>query len=102
VSAHTPGPWRAERRERPTWWVRTDQIVIAETLCCNDQANARLIAVAPDLLDVAERIAEPFEDFDGIESMDAADFGDRAASIWAAVEAARAAIKRVLGKETDV
>ena len=59
---HTPGPWKAEKFEhvrsntRHQWFVcNTDgkNIVIFDLSGPNQEANARLIAAAPDLLRVA-------------------------------------------------
>ncbi len=58
MSAHTPGPWRVERQNpSPTtgeWMIAgTKPGYLAEVRDCGSgdvQANARLIAAAPDLL----------------------------------------------------
>lgn len=62
---HTPGPWRADRRSILAGNVRCIAEVYsgaAESLAQAD-ANKRLIAAAPDLLDVVIRLLR--EDADG-------------------------------------
>lgn len=84
MSAHTPGPWMAEASILAP---RTGALVgvyvaqqrsdgtpdgrvcecFGNCLVTTDEAlaaNARLIAAAPDLLDVARRVAEYFADTD--------------------------------------
>ena len=56
-------------------------------------ANARLIAAAPNLLAACEELANIFPEY-SISEMDAADFKDRANTIWVAVQSAKAAIKK--------
>ena len=53
---HTPGPWfrRSPSRSKVWWIVREDGKRLAQVLCShdvNDDANAHLIASAPDLLE---------------------------------------------------
>ena len=56
MSAHTPGPWKVETRTTRGEFVRTTHITtpdgshLANVGPCNIDANARLIASAPDLL----------------------------------------------------
>lgn len=62
MSGHTPGPWRAlDRRAGPNreWVVhRADGPIIA--LAAIGEADARLIAAAPELLEVAKLAFERF------------------------------------------
>ena len=51
---HTPGPWEAKRGEDPQWNVWAEKQAVACTAHGNDEANARLIAAAPDLLATCE------------------------------------------------
>lgn len=59
--AHTPGPWRVHRNKR----LRPSKIESKEGRLCtfhtcdpNIEANARLIAVAPELLEALEATIE--------------------------------------------
>lgn len=67
-TSHTPGPWRADRNVEGDWeihaatehselsfWIAT---VHAETPKEQTEANARLIAAAPELLEIARRALE--------------------------------------------
>lgn len=64
MNAHTPGPWRIESRGSHNPLIETDGLTVAEVLddCHPDteqqEANARLIAAAPDLLEYAKLEAE--------------------------------------------
>ncbi len=55
---HTPGPWEAEGGASdapdPRWQIFTESLILAVTCGGNDQANARLIAAAPELLDACK------------------------------------------------
>lgn len=55
-TSHTPGPWRITRDQTPGQFVTIDKVRDAHnsvicTLHVNAEANARLIAAAPDLLE---------------------------------------------------
>jgi hypothetical protein len=57
--AYTPGPWVAKISEDPQWKVThsgQDFSVICQTSQRNDEANAKLIAAAPELLEALEFI----------------------------------------------
>jgi len=65
--AHTPGPWYAKRIGRSTFWTVTldpedDHGDIANLLrklgSVDNEADARLIAAAPDLLEALRPFAE--------------------------------------------
>ena len=71
MSGHTPGPWNyryrftegdRENKQIDAYAVTADMgnVTICETLfsCADDEANARLIAVAPDLLEALEEIVD--------------------------------------------
>ena len=47
---HTPGPWSLWGKAAPSQVIAADGVFVAQTLGGNDEANARLISVAPDLL----------------------------------------------------
>jgi hypothetical protein len=57
MSARTPGPWRIDRRRirgqfvTETHIISVDKSHIAEVRPCATEANAKLIASAPDLLE---------------------------------------------------
>lgn len=67
--SHTPGPWTAHKHgPNPWWYVRSASREVAEVELCaiwNDpkrpgtvvEANAHLIAAAPDLLALARKLA---------------------------------------------
>ncbi len=58
----TPGPWDAENSygDDPRWWIypKGGATTICSTANSNDEANARLIAKAPELLEMLQEIAE--------------------------------------------
>jgi hypothetical protein len=68
MSAHTPGPWRAKkatvRGEVNEWYVTDDDGVAVIASCVTDiagepsEANARLIAAAPDTAAERDRLRE--------------------------------------------
>jgi hypothetical protein len=57
--SHTPGPWKAQPAGYPTrqWDIVADsgRRNVAETIC-DHEANARLIAAAPELLAACEGV----------------------------------------------
>lgn len=67
---HTPGPWFTKREGFSTVWVeaRLRAGVIQEVAACGpteagqeqQEANARLIAAAPELLAVVEQFLRPY------------------------------------------
>ena len=80
-AAHTPGPWvasrdtyrdRAHRRDAVAAWVErreADDLWIVEagdgsSVLVGGEANARLIAAAPDLLAACEAALRAFEDME--------------------------------------
>ncbi len=64
MSTHTPGPWRIEPPKGGlcAWTIEADRAVafIARTIDRNaeEDANARLIALAPDMLNAIEKLVE--------------------------------------------
>lgn len=68
MSGHTPGPWFEHREGFSTVYVeaRIDGGLIQEVAACGpthkgheeQQANARLIAAAPELLDALQRLSD--------------------------------------------
>ena len=81
---HTPGTWVADGLEVK---VEDDGWVLAEVIDTNDEgaANARLIAAAPELLDVLERIVR----YQLIPDH------------WTTAETARAVIAKATGTEEE-
>ncbi len=75
--AHTPGPWRIERGKKYgdflIWSARGETEVSSHwiaTLKCEscpaqEEANARLMAAAPDMLEALEPFVEVYEHFIG-------------------------------------
>lgn len=78
-SAHTPGPWKLEEKfdgsyivpEKTTPQERQDygEVVIACLLRPNKEANARLIAAAPDLLAACLLALEEGDDYIALEAI---------------------------------
>lgn len=88
MSKHTPGPWKATFKagtyliQSPEW--RT--IALAGYTDSEDDANARLIAAAPDLLEAIRSMVDMFE-----RHIDGREGPDDAAARW---DKARAAIAK--------
>lgn len=59
MNKYTPGPWSVEARKGETWVCRSDSAVLARIAAAkgSQQANARLIAAAPDLLEALKRLS---------------------------------------------
>jgi hypothetical protein len=62
MSKHTKGPWVAVERQRKLWVLTnpdskpfTGQVIAQQTTCPDWEANARLIAAAPELLATCEQ-----------------------------------------------
>lgn len=61
MATHTPGPWKAQRLESFSYAIHTDYVhdrghdcnIVREVRC---EANALLIAAAPELLDALETL----------------------------------------------
>jgi hypothetical protein len=97
MSAHTPGPWSVEK-ERDFWNVTSVQgdIVGIEGLYrCDgsDEANARLIAAAPELLEALRYMLRRY-----VELVESGDAGDWNPETETEVIEARAAIAKAEGK----
>lgn len=71
MSAHTPGPWSAPYWDSNPgdrgWWIHNgkqgaEEYAVAVTFSLNPQgeADARLIAAAPDLLEALQFFVAPF------------------------------------------
>lgn len=56
MSKHTPGHWKAIC-ERGSWWVRSDGLLSISIIGQKEaEANARLIATAPELLEALKAV----------------------------------------------
>jgi len=77
MSTHTPGPWAAIQRDDDCWDIYSDvhgniatlhDPIGFELVMDNIEADARLIAAAPDLLEFIESITDalgPYKDLNG-------------------------------------
>ena len=71
--SHNPGPWRVEESIGGEGWISSDDPGDGGDIVCNSpytdeekslkrwEANARLIAAAPDLLEALQRVADDYE-----------------------------------------
>lgn len=74
MARHTPGPWTASERDRSYVRIDSDHWAMLATVVVrmsgadenipSGEANARLIAAAPDLLDALKEFVEPFAGWD--------------------------------------
>ena len=101
MTEHTPGPWRAFRGDRLTahaddWCASAGPTMICSGIGFNDEAeaNARLIAAAPDLLAALEEALSELEtiDMNLLEGRDTYVSDTRMERIRAAITAARGAV----------
>jgi hypothetical protein len=97
--SHTPGPWVVEdSRKLKSKKLRQELLMVVArdggmpglivnsgTVTKTDEANARLIAAAPDLLDALEEIVARFDDDNIKRTVDA-------------IQSSRAAIKKAKGE----
>jgi len=61
-AAHTPGPWHADK-SGAGWEVRPNRNVHAVTILGHeDEANARLIAAAPEMLEALTQLSKWCDD----------------------------------------
>lgn len=70
---HTPGPWNyGQESIDPEWWIVTIKgglIVANVNARAHQEANARLIAAAPDLLRVAELLVSWLDEDEGAHKL---------------------------------
>ena len=92
---HTPGPWVATQNEAAAWAITTAGPLVMFVCEVNGpytpsmdryEADARLIAAAPDLLAACELVLKRWGCYDFVSVHDAAMVGD----VRAAVERAKA------------
>ena len=108
MSAFTPGPWKAiERHPDIAVWGRDEDgdpvgehvaSIYGDGTVENAEANARLIAAAPDVYEALKAMYAAMPNCDGDHIMDdKGNFIARAVGIGAAAKAARAAIAKAEG-----
>lgn len=99
MSAHTPGPWAVGGDDGLIWVTPPDtrQNVIcdlqprdADSFTEEDEANARLIAAAPDLLLAIKLLYRATDHYDPEPS--------KLGALLAAIEATKAAVAKAEGK----
>ncbi len=56
MSKHTPGPWSLWGKANPSQVISYEHGFIAQTVGGNDEANARLISAAPELLEALNKL----------------------------------------------
>ena len=95
-TAHTPGPWNwdgnvcdYDATQEAPWLVHADNYppILGGQIKCVNEADARLIAAAPDLLAACQSVIASFEAFTTINSINEED---------ASVTACRAAIAKAV------
>lgn len=88
TTQHTPGPWYLDAHDERGWFLLSESgpDIMAEPFDCAD-ADARLIAAAPDLLSALEGM---------LEHADMGEINDE--DTLEAVNAARAAIAKAKGE----
>ena len=104
MSEHTAGPWKIDKAARALRNAGTVEInahdwdalavVYVRTVCepsSEGEANARLIAAAPDLLESLQNIAEYWNQDQNEAAM--------ADACWHAIHTARAAIAKATGEQ---
>lgn len=73
MSKHTPGPWKCGQESvDPEWWIVTIEggLIVANVnahFC--QEANARLIAAAPDMLAVLKQVVAQIEDYERVNNL---------------------------------
>jgi hypothetical protein len=65
MNAHTPGPWYLDAHDEKGWFLLSESgpDIMAEPFDCAD-ADARLIAAAPDMFDALQAIVDAYGDRD--------------------------------------
>jgi len=90
---HTPGPWKSERGSGDYGRNITcdnGRRIIAETICSDHEANAHLIAAAPDLLEALQAIKDRLEISEELDYLLNAK--------WLCIDDAKQAITKAEGK----
>lgn len=86
MSGHTPGPWKLQKHGSMGQGVVMYFVNDTTSIGTSNEADAKLIASAPDLLDALTRIVAAMDDHNGDE-------------IVPAVRAAKIAIAKATGGE---
>ena len=113
MAEHTPGPWKVGSKARMKPYVEgADGMFVAS--CGGNapgkgnydtatwrrrEANARLIAAAPDLLEALKRLLSRLAEFEADANMDAQTFREWAGHVEPAVRNALAAIAKATSDE---
>lgn len=95
----TPGPWNIVETDKKVFGLITDDgDMIADLADArNAEANANLIAAAPDLLEACEDL--PIDEFDLVDlDIDAAEFVDNCNAFIDAMRKAKAALSKARGE----
>lgn len=61
-ASHTPGQWRSVKTSFNNWLIKTAKVVICYRI--DEEADARLIAAAPELLEALDYLLEQTVDQD--------------------------------------
>lgn len=103
MSKHTPGPWKKYDSAFPQFFVTTDgkdicKVSSEDVSMLEAEANARLIAAAPDLIEALEKMVEYAHQYSGRERSQSAAMEIVETPISDDVAAARAAIAKARGE----
>ena len=104
MNKHTPGPWNRIKGDRNVYSAagtvcKTPAILGGGSAATNWEANARLIAAAPDLLEALENLLDAYSKPDQRMCCIGTDCGCMGATIYDQAEHyARAAIARARGE----
>ena len=98
MTTHTPGPWKREREPRGRWAVEVREADGLDRLIVvvdgeDSESNARLIAAAPELLELLSRVTERL----ALRAMD--DHRFTSMNEKDDIDLARAAIAKVKGEK---
>lgn len=69
MSGHTPGPWHLWGRAEPSQVIGCNGGFVAQTVGGNDEANARLISAAPELLEACLLARHICEDGNALQQL---------------------------------
>lgn len=102
MSKHTPGPWRPERdAEELRVYGQRDCLIAcvgnAYSHPADDEANAHVIAAAPDLLEALKGLVADTEEYVRINNLYTEEGGPAIHNHWMVI--ARAAIAKATGAE---
>lgn len=92
---HTPGPWNAAPAPRLGFVAWTDALGDLPNTGEEGDANARLIAAAPDLLAALRALVGDFDDWGDVQQGEDGPDGE---IVYPTIDAARAAIAQATGE----